>query len=527
MKKSMVMLMVACTALGLAGVRQVEAAPLTVHPSNPRYFTDGSGRAVYVTGSHSWCLVQMEAGFCDRGSTYEYMEGFLDFAQSHGHNYIRLWVNMAYMTYSPWPWQRTGPGTANDGGAKFDMTMFDEAYFARLRERVLQATGRGFVVSVLLFGSGISMREPARWSQVAWNEENNVNPEMAGAFDAADGSTFFTADEGALEIQRSLVRRTVDELNDIENLVWEIINEAKMPESVQWQYDMIDYVRQYESTLTNQHLVGMTSSGWEAADIYLEDGPADWISPDNFTGYYEEGGPGDFTQKVVISDTDHLWTGWSNPEYAEAMRAWVWKTFTRGHNPIFMDSYDADFCVDVGGTEICNDGAVNPVFDGVRDAMGATLAYAGRMDLAPMVPSDGLASTSYLLANPGVEYLAYQPDSGPFTIDLAEGEYGYEWFDPSAGSVASSGTLTASGGTQAFTPPFEGDAVLYLRNEAVIVDPPPESEDVPEAVDADGDPDAHGDPPSVDAHADDPYASDAEGSEEEESGGGGCACRVS
>src|SRR5262245_4744640 len=28
--------------------------PLRVDPANPRYFTDGSGRAIYLTGSHTW-----------------------------------------------------------------------------------------------------------------------------------------------------------------------------------------------------------------------------------------------------------------------------------------------------------------------------------------------------------------------------------------------------------------------------------------------------------------------------------------
>ena len=28
--------------------------PLRRHPSNPRYFTDGSGKAIYLTGSHTW-----------------------------------------------------------------------------------------------------------------------------------------------------------------------------------------------------------------------------------------------------------------------------------------------------------------------------------------------------------------------------------------------------------------------------------------------------------------------------------------
>jgi hypothetical protein len=28
--------------------------PLRVHPDNPRYFTDGSGQVIYLTGSHTW-----------------------------------------------------------------------------------------------------------------------------------------------------------------------------------------------------------------------------------------------------------------------------------------------------------------------------------------------------------------------------------------------------------------------------------------------------------------------------------------
>jgi hypothetical protein len=32
--------------------------PLRIHPSNPRYFTDGSGKAIYLTGSHTWNNLQ-------------------------------------------------------------------------------------------------------------------------------------------------------------------------------------------------------------------------------------------------------------------------------------------------------------------------------------------------------------------------------------------------------------------------------------------------------------------------------------
>ena len=37
-----------------------------------------------------------------------------------------------------------------------------------------------------------------------------------------------------------------------------------------------------------------------------------------------------------------------------------------------------------------------------------------------------------------------------------------EWFDPSSGATTAGNAVTG-GTTQSFTPPFGGDAVLYLR----------------------------------------------------------------
>ena len=50
-----------------------------------------------------------------------------------------------------------------------------------------------------------------------------------------------------------------------------------------------------------------------------------------------------------------------------------------------------------------------PEFEFCRRAMGHTLAYANRMNLAAMTPRDDLASSGYCLANPGEEYLIYLP----------------------------------------------------------------------------------------------------------------------
>lgn len=32
--------------------------PLRQNPTNPRYFTDESGQAIYLTGSHTWAVMQ-------------------------------------------------------------------------------------------------------------------------------------------------------------------------------------------------------------------------------------------------------------------------------------------------------------------------------------------------------------------------------------------------------------------------------------------------------------------------------------
>ena len=45
--------------------------PLQVHPQNPRYFTDGSGKAIYLTGSHTWSNLQ-DQGATDPPPTFDY-----------------------------------------------------------------------------------------------------------------------------------------------------------------------------------------------------------------------------------------------------------------------------------------------------------------------------------------------------------------------------------------------------------------------------------------------------------------------
>jgi hypothetical protein len=441
--------------------------PLRVHPTNPRYFSDGNGRIVYLTGSHTWTNLQ-NAGDSDPPLRFRY-GAYLDFLQAHNHNFFRLWAweqaqwtNETSDNYwiTPAPFQRVGPGIALDGKPKFDVSRFDEAYFGRLRRRVIAAGQRGFYVAVVLFNGwsiekakgSFNFRNP--WEGHPFNRNNNINGIDGDQNNDNSGSEIHTLKILAVTaIQESYVRKVVDTLNDLDNVLFEISNESHQ-NSQAWQYHMIAYIKNYEATKPKQHPVGMTVEwpGGDNAELFAS--PADWISP-NDDGGYKDDPPAADGSKVIIADTDHLWGIGGD-------RQWVWKSFLRGLHPIFMDGYDGK-ATGMGGAGFDTS---DPTWISLRHNMGYTLAYARRIDLAMMVPRGDLVSTDYCLANPserGAEYLAYLPIGGAITIDLTatREDLIVEWFDPNTGVSWSGGT--SKGGTrQAFTAPFTGDAVLYI-----------------------------------------------------------------
>ncbi len=455
----------------LARVRaQSATGPLRVNPANPRYFTDASGKAIYLTGSHTW------ANLLDRGTVnpprvaFDY-NNYMNWMVSHNFNFMRLWTaelpNVGdspsgdpYDNFVgiPLKWARLGPGYANDGALKFDFNCFDQNYYDRMRGRIITARNNGIYVSVMLFTGFEWQFETNPKDGNPFQSSNNVNGISCPALCPTD-SSLMTKEVWSYE--QAYIRKVIDTVNDLDNVLYEVSNEAGAPYSNLWQASVINFVKQYEATKPKQHPVGMTFqyAGGHDATLYSSD--ADWISPvARFTN-----GDG---AKVIINDTDHsyYWTDLKR-DGKDAQRSWVWKNFTQGNNVAFMDPYLVIWPgrnSPAGSTVDPHVGA-NPdsYWDVIRDAMGSTLTYANRMNLALMTPQSNLSSTHYCLANPGSEYLVYQPSSGAFTVKLEAGTYQYEWFNPSTNRIRLSGTLSVSGGNHSLSPPFRGDAVLYLH----------------------------------------------------------------
>jgi hypothetical protein len=434
----------------------VAKGPLRVCPGNPRYFTDGSGKAIYLTAAHTWDNLP-DIGLTDPPPAFDF-DGYLRFIAEHNYNYIRLWrwetpkdiEKDGIVRYSaPHPWKRTGPGTAWDGKPKFDLTAFNEDYFARMRKRVERARDRGIYVSVMLF-NGWELQF-SNWTGHPFNAENNING-IDGDQDKDGRGTEIESwppPAGVEKLEKAYVRKVIDTVNDLDNILYEISNESG-PYSTDWQYDMIEFIKSYEAGKPKRHPVGMSFQYPRGSNSTLFDSPADWISPnsDSRTGKYNyrDNPPVGDGRKVVLTDTDHLWGNGGD-------RPWVWKSFLRGLNPLYMDPYH-----DPPVWE-----KLLPDIEEVRRNLGYTRTYANKIDLTAMTPSLQLASTGYCLANPGSEYLVYQPGTGEFTVDLTAGKYLYEWFNPVAGHTAGEGSFIAAGGRKSFASPFQGDAVLYLK----------------------------------------------------------------
>lgn len=459
--------------------------PLRANPDNGRYFTDDSGKAIYLTGSHTWANLQ-DIGLSG-DPPFPWTE-YLDFMQTYGHNFMRLWMfeqperacwTEALILFDPLPWARSGPGLAADGKPKFDLAAWNQTYFDRLRQRVIEAGRRGIYCALMLF-QGWSLSVTGRgldpWPVHPFNAENNVNGvsvPFAGWDDNSHPSLHSLHNPQVLERQEAYVRQVIDTVNDLDNVLYEIINEGG---ALDWQLHMVDFVHAYERDKPKQHPAGITLGVSWIRNAQMAASSADWFSPASQPNWwwrsdmplvedYKGDPPAADGRKVMVPDTDHLWGHGGNPK-------WVWKCFLRGHNPIFMDPWQGLY---LGSTEeiagwsftdgINKDQRDYPDWEPTRRAMGDTRRYAQKMNLVAMTPRPDLASTRYCLDSPGQEYLVYLPEGGSVTLDLcqANGHFAIEWFLPQIGRTLPGKKLLAGGDYAVTIAPYTGDAVLYLK----------------------------------------------------------------
>ncbi len=313
---------------------------LRADSSNPRYFNNGAG-IVFLTGSY-W-VYDLE----DNSTTGPFdFTAYLNFLATKGHNFIRM-INIddphlvssgAASDVSPLPYQRPGPGTAGDGKLKFDLSKLDQTYFDRLRARVIQAGNSGIYVDYCLFDGwqilGSGNTQSTAWTYMPHNPANNVN-----GYSMTVSDVYTLNNSIWVALADAYVDKVVDTLNDLDNVLYEVINEAPSATN-QWQEHVVNRIHAREATLAKQHPVGRSSNDWQTTDTASNSnmlaGGSNWVGLCGRTGTdYKSTVLDAPATKVTILDTDHIWGLGGTAPYLTA--SWVWKCLLRGHNPVYLD----------------------------------------------------------------------------------------------------------------------------------------------------------------------------------------------
>jgi len=436
--------------------------PLKIHPQNSRYFANANGTPVFLIGSHTWSNFQDYGMEGDMPFDYD---AYLAFMVSHRFNFMRLWTweHAAWSTWTPektvtepMPYLRTGPGLALDGKARFDLDQFNQRYFDRLRARIVKAREKGIYTSIMLFQafSGVWPKSIDLFGHNAfaghyYNKDNNIQ-RFNG--DKNDDKILDIDDQKVRAYQAAYIRKIIDTVWDLDNVLYEVINEGGNP---QWDSFVIKTVTDYEISKGRKHPLGLTGHGNQTL-LQMMESECDWVSPgisdDPSMKNAQTDPPLWKGDKVSVLDTDHIWG--HGIDYR-----WVWKSFLRGHNIIFMDPWDP--------LPLWFDQEANrpdhPNYILGRKAMKNVAELVSTIDISSLLPTDDFIQNGFCLSNPAKEYLLLVSGTS-IEIDLTgiEGRFTVKWIHLLE-SVSQVHKTVEGGRKMVLRSPFTSEAILHLK----------------------------------------------------------------
>ena len=167
---------------------------------------------------------------------------------------------------------------------------------------------------------------PGAWKSHPFHPANNVNGINGDTDGDGNGLEIHTlASPAVTALQEAYVRKVIDTVNDLDNVLYEIANENHPP-STEWQYHMIRFIKEYEKQQAEAAPGGhdVPVQGRQQPDAVRQPGRLDFAQSDGGQAVkYRDNPPPADGKKVILTDTDHLWGIGGDV-------AWVWKSFCAG-----------------------------------------------------------------------------------------------------------------------------------------------------------------------------------------------------
>jgi hypothetical protein len=437
--------------------------PIALHPENGHYLLWRGRPTILVTsGEHYGGVLNSE---------FDYVRYF-DALARYGFNLTRTFTG-AYCepvgafkiennTLAPargkliCPWARSNePGYAN-GGNKFDLTKWDDAYFARLRDFVAQAQKRGIVVELVFF---CPFYEDGMWALSPMNAANNVN----GIGTMVRTDVYTLKHPEMLAVHDAMVEKIVKELKDFDNLYYEICNEPYFGGvTMEWQAHIARTIVRAETALGVKHLIAQNIAN---KNKKIEK-PDPNVSIFNF--HYAKppiAVAENYGLNRVIGDDEPGFAG-SEPK---AYRLEGWDFMIAGG--AIYSNLDYSFSVghEDGSGKINAPGGGGPVLQRQLQIMKEFLEG---FDFVKMAPDDSIIkggvpekATARALVSRGSQYAIYinGGTKAALAVDLAPGRYMAEWLNTKTGNIDTSGLIDHAGGTSTLeSPEYKEDIALRI-----------------------------------------------------------------
>ncbi len=185
----------------LLAVATASGQPLRLYPENPHYFLFAGKPTVLITsGEHYGAVLNRDFDYARYLNTLR--ADHLNLTRTFSGSYREVPGNfkIAGNTLAPAAGKFIAPWRQTDG--KFDLTQWDDAYFARLKDFVAYAGRNGVVVELVLF---CPLYEDSMWSVSPMNIRNNVN----GIGDVARTDVLALKDARLTGVQDAMVRKIV------------------------------------------------------------------------------------------------------------------------------------------------------------------------------------------------------------------------------------------------------------------------------------------------------------------------------
>jgi hypothetical protein len=456
----------ALSALVFASISRAvtSAEPLALHPKNPHYFLFRGKPAILVTsGEHYGAVLNLDFDYRKYLATLA--KDKLNLTRTFTGAYVEPVgaFKIERNTLAPsagrliCPWARSNtPGYIN-GGARFDLTRWDDAYFRRLKEFVAMADEYGIIVELNLF---TPMYEEPQWDYSPMKSSNNVN----GIGKVGKHEVYTTDQEPALlEVQEAMVRKIVIELNGFDNLYYEICNEPYFGGVTRGWHDRItDVIVSTEKALPKKHLIS-----WNVANDYAKvKDPHPAISIINFH-YARPAAVTDnygLNKALGLNETGFKGTG------DDFYRRQAWEFLLAGG--ALYNNLDYSFCV---GHEDGTFSVKAPTPGGGSPNLRRQLRFLAefllKFHFIRMKPANELVSgvpeavPFQVLAEGGKQYAIYLGSAKGIALQLQlpKGTYEGAWLDTVTGEYVNLPKIEHAGDKVTIKPPnFAGDCALRL-----------------------------------------------------------------